>query len=66
VLNKKLVSSFAFTGAFSYANYEGICFGPILNGNQTVLMISDFQERYYGILQDLLMVLSLSGPDAGS
>ncbi|MBO4849270.1 MAG: esterase-like activity of phytase family protein [Prevotella sp.] len=43
---------------FSIANYEGMCLGPKLpNGGQVILLISDSQNQYAGILQDWLKTL---------
>lgn len=61
VLSKKLVKSFTIQGALNYANYEGICFGPVINEKRTLLMISDSQNKYQDLLQDWLMVLFVSG-----
>ena len=38
---------------FSIANYEGMCLGPKLpDGGQTIILISDSQNRYANILSD--------------
>ena len=45
---------------FSYhiANYEGMCLGPKLkDGSQTLLLVSDSQNQYKGVLKDWLKVL---------
>ena len=43
---------------FQWANYEGMCLGPKLNdGGQTLLLISDSEEHYGGVLKDWLKVL---------
>lgn len=43
---------------FYWANYEGMCLGPKLSdGSQTLLLISDSEERYGGVLKDWLKVL---------
>lgn len=64
VLAKRLL--YQFTTAikslndFNIANYEGMCMGPVLsNGNQTVILISDSQSGYKGILQDWFKVLEI-------
>ncbi|MGN0855447.1 MAG: esterase-like activity of phytase family protein [Kiritimatiellia bacterium] len=45
----------------SFANYEGLCFGPVLkDGRQTLLLVSDGG----GKAARLLRVLSLSAPDS--
>ncbi len=47
----------SFNG-FNWANYEGMCLGPVLkDGSQTILLISDSQDRYKGVLQDWLKIL---------
>ena len=60
ILNKRLVKDFTINGALSFANYEGIGFGPTIGGKQSVLMISDSQDRYMSVLQDWLKVLTLN------
>ena len=40
------------------ANYEGMCLGPKLkDGNQTLLLVSDSQNQYWGVLKDWFKVL---------
>src|SRR5574344_447756 len=40
------------------ANYEGLCLVPKLtDGMQTLLMVSDSQNQYYGVLKDWFKVL---------
>ena len=47
----------SFSG-LNWANYEGICWGPKLqDGSQTILLISDSQNHYKGVLQDWIKVL---------
>ena len=37
----------------SFANYEGMCLGPMLeDGSQVVILLSDSQDQYAGILKD--------------
>lgn len=37
----------------SWANYEGMCLGPTLaDGTQVVLLVSDSQDHYRGVLRD--------------
>lgn len=37
----------------SLANYEGMCLGPTLNnGNQILILLSDSQNQYHGVLKD--------------
>lgn len=64
ILSKRLL--YQFTTAikslndFNIANYEGMCLGPVLNnGNQTIILISDSQSGYKGILQDWFKVLEI-------
>jgi len=46
----------------SWANYEGLCWGPRLaNGTRTLLLVSDSQDRYSGFLHDWLLVLQVEG-----
>jgi len=43
------------------ANYEGMCLGPTLpDGNQTLILISDSQNHYGGVLKDWLKVIIIS------
>ncbi len=45
----------------NFANYEGMCLGPKLaDGRQTLLLVSDSQNRYAGFLKDYLKVLILN------
>ncbi|MCI6617849.1 MAG: esterase-like activity of phytase family protein [Prevotella sp.] len=42
------------------ANYEGMCLGPRLDdGTQTLLLVSDSQNRYGGVLKDWFKVIIL-------
>lgn len=42
----------------SFANYEGMCMGPKLaDGTQTIILISDSQNNYAGILKDWFKTL---------
>ena len=44
----------------SWANYEGICLGPQLkDGRRVLILISDSQNRYGGILQDRIRTVLL-------
>lgn len=60
-LHKKLLTEFKtrFTGvAKDFANYEGMCLGPKLNdGSQVVVMISDSQNQYKGVMKDWLRTM---------
>lgn len=57
-LHKKLLTEFKtrFTGiAKDIANYEGMCLGPKLSdGSQVIVLISDSQNQYKGVLRDWL------------
>ncbi len=58
---KTLVCQFRTTLSLfnrSLANYEGMCLGPrLLDGRQTIIMISDSQNQYAGVLKDWFKVL---------
>ena len=42
----------------NFANYEGMCLGPVLkDGSQVILLVSDSQNQYYGILRDWFKTL---------
>lgn len=44
----------------SFANYEGMCLGPKLaNGGQVLLLVSDSQNQYAGILKDYFRTIVL-------
>ncbi len=44
--------------SFSFANYEGMCAGPRLaDGGQVIVLISDSQYQYAGMLQDWFRTL---------
>lgn len=45
---------------YSFANYEGMCFGPKLeDGSQTLIVVADSQDQYKGILKDWFKVIVL-------
>lgn len=49
-------------GIFNHeiANYEGMCLGPVLrDGSRTLILVSDSQERYGGVLQDWFKTIVL-------
>lgn len=62
-LYKKLVCEVRTTLSLfnhSVANYEGMCLGPKLSdGRQTIIMVSDSQNQYAGVLKDWFKVLIL-------
>ena len=40
------------------ANFEGMCLGPLLNdGSHTLILVSDSQAQYHGLLKDWLKVI---------
>ena len=42
----------------SLANYEGMCLGPRLaDGSQVLILVSDSQDQYYGVLKDWFKTL---------
>jgi hypothetical protein len=48
---------------FAIANYEGLCLGPTLAGGQRVLvMVSDSQSGYKGVLKDWFKTIVLAPP----
>ena len=59
---KNLVCQFKTSlSLFNYkiANYEGMCLGPKLkNGKRTIIMVSDSQNQYAGVLHDWFKVLT--------
>ena len=63
-LSKTLIWSCQTTMSFNglnWANYEGMCLGPKLNdGSQTLILISDSQNRYQGLLQDWIKTIVIS------
>ena len=45
----------------SWANYEGMCLGPQLeNGDQVIVLVSDSQDGYAGILRDWFKTIVIS------
>lgn len=45
----------------SFANYEGMCLGPKLaNGNQVIILLSDSQDQYAGVLKDWFKTIVIS------
>jgi len=55
-LDKRLICSWRTNITlidYSFANYEGMCLGPILkDGSRVIILISDSQNGYGGILKD--------------
>ncbi len=48
----------------SFANYEGMCLGPRLeDGSQTVILLSDSQDQYAGVLKDWFKTIVISGKE---
>lgn len=46
----------------SFANYEGMCLGPVLaDGRRVLLMVSDSQGRYGGVLRDWFKTIVIGG-----
>lgn len=64
-LTKKLIADFTTRLTLfsrSIANYEGMCLGRRLaDGNQTVIMVSDSQNQYRGVLKDWFKVIVVRG-----
>lgn len=61
ILRKSLVASFS-TAPLSgnFANYEGMCFGPVLgSGLRTLVLIPDSQNGSGGLTQEYVKVLTL-------
>lgn len=56
IMDKKLIAEWKTSvGVFrrNIANYEGMCLGPKLSdGSQVVILVSDSQSQYAGILKD--------------
>lgn len=45
----------------TFANYEGMCLGPILqDGSQVIILLSDSQDQYKGVLKDYFKTIILS------
>lgn len=55
-LDKRLLHSFSTHLTLfnrSIANYEGMCKGPVLDdGSQSIIIISDSQNQYAGVMKD--------------
>ena len=60
ILRKTLVHSFTTTPLSYFANYEGMCLGPVLpDGSQTVLLVPDSQNGSGGLTREYIKVLLL-------
>ncbi|MDD6198889.1 MAG: esterase-like activity of phytase family protein, partial [Prevotella sp.] len=63
-VGKRLLTSWRTTiSLFSqnWANYEGMCLGPKLdNGDQVVVLVSDSQDGYAGVLRDWFKTIVIS------
>ena len=60
VLRKKLVKHFRTSALSSFANYEGMCLGPVLpDGRPTLLLIPDSQDGSGGLTQEYLRVYAI-------
>jgi uncharacterized protein YjiK len=59
-LRKRLVTGFRTTALSSFANYEGMCLGPVLgDGRRTLLLIPDSQNGSGGLTQEYLRVYAI-------
>lgn len=63
ILKKTLMTDFTTRLSLfsrSIANYEGMCLGrPLANGERTIIMVSDSQDQYRGVLKDWFKVIVL-------
>lgn len=61
VLPKRLLHTFTTKlniFSRSFANYEGMCLGPkLVDGSRTLILVSDSQNNYGGVLKDWFKVL---------
>lgn len=62
VLEKHLLTRFETAALdLSFANYEGMCLGPVLpDGRQVVVLIADSQAGYKGVLRDWFKTIVLN------
>ena len=59
-LRKRLVKQFRTSALSFYANYEGMCLGPVLpDGRQSLLLIPDSQDGSGGLTQEYLRVYAI-------
>lgn len=67
ILPKKLLFSFLSKMTLfrqDWANYEGLCLTPTdVNGNRTLIMLSDSQGQYRGILKDWFKTARLNAKE---
>lgn len=63
-VSKRLLTSWRTTLTLfsqNWANYEGMCLGPKLeNGDQVVILVSDSQNGYAGLLRDWFKTIVIS------
>lgn len=63
-ISKRLLTSWRTTITLfsqNWANYEGMCLGPKLeNGDQVVILVSDSQNGYAGLLRDWFKTIVIS------
>lgn len=63
-VSKRLLTSWRTTITLfsqNWANYEGMCLGPRLeNGDQVVVLVSDSQDGYAGLLRDWFKTIVIS------
>ena len=63
-VEKRLLTSWRTTMSIfsqSWANYEGMCLGPQLdNGDQVIILVSDSQDGYAGMLRDWFKTIVVS------
>ena len=63
-VSKRLLTSWRTTITLfsqNWANYEGMCLGPKLeNGDQVVILVSDSQNGYAGLLRDWFKTIVIS------
>lgn len=63
-IEKRLLTSWRTTmnlASQGWANYEGMCLGPTLeNGDQVLVLVSDSQDGYAGMLRDWFKTIVIS------
>ena len=61
VLDKHLLTRFeTYALDLSFANYEGMCLGPVLpDGRRVLILVSDSQAGYKGVLRDWFKTIVL-------